>query len=143
MPNTDTGGGASFSFATSTLTGHCLSISAIDVEGKAVDVTHLLSNWDEFIPGDTLSISEVTIRYLFDAKGSWLAPKTKDTLTITLPEITSAGAPAALTGTGFVMKNRIIPELAINTEQVGELVWKFDGGTNGGTVPTFTAETDA
>lgn len=142
MPNVDTGGGGAFSFSTSTLTGYTRSIGPIDVEAKKVNVTKLESTWDETIPGDTLSIGDAVITYLHDPKATWLAPGTKDTITITRPELTTAGNPATVTGSGFVLRNRILPELSSNNEQIGELVFCFDGGTNSGTVPTYTAETD-
>lgn len=144
MPSAkDTGNGAAVSFGTLTFAQHVKSISAVDTSGTAIDITHLGSTWEEFLPGDLKSISELTVVYYFDKKVASPAINTVDTITCTLAELTSSGNPAALTGTGFITRVRTFPDCQNGQVEMGEFVWKFDGGTNAGTVPTFTAETDA
>jgi hypothetical protein len=138
----DTGNGAAVSFATLTFASHVKSISAVDLSGNPVDITHLGSTWEESIPGDIKRISEMTVDYYFDSSVAAIAINTVDTCTVTLPEATATGNPATLVGTGFVTKSRILPALANEQANMGQFVWKFDGGANSGTVPAYTPETN-
>jgi hypothetical protein len=141
MPAKATGNGATAAFTSSTFTADIKKISAITSTGEAIEVSHLGTTvHKEYIPGDLVEISEVTIEYFYDPMTAPLAVNTKDTLTITLPEVTTTGNPGSITGTGFVTENTQTPDLENGAAMMGSLKFRYDGL---GTPLAFTAETNA
>lgn len=132
----DTGHGASITFATSAFAFNWLTIDPGERSREAISTTHLASTAPTYMAGDLQEVGEVKLTFQWDPKTT-AAPATTttaETVTITWPIVTTAGATYA--GTGLVT-NVKFPTLQTNTIQTGEMTVKWTGATP----PAYTAGT--
>lgn len=136
----DTGHGATLTFGTSSLAYQWTKIGAATHDRGEVETTDLATaDYKTFTPGDLSDPGEFEIEYLFDTETAQaaitgLAP---ETITVTFPVPTGGTVAARCTGTGFVKKRTLTPELATNTIQKGTLTVRWDGETG----PNFVVGT--
>ena len=136
----DTGHGATLTFGTSALAYQWTKIGAAMTDRGEVETTDLATtDYKTFMPGDLADPGEFDIEYMFDTESaqsaiSGLAP---ETITVTFPLPTGGAVAARCTGTGFVKKRTLHPELATDTIQTGTLTIRWDGLTG----PNFVVGT--
>lgn len=132
----DTGHGATVTFGTSSFAFNWLTIDPGERVREPVETTHLGSSVPTYMPGDLQYHDSATITFEWDPKTT-AAPATTttaETVTITWPIVTSAGA--TLAGTALVKRIKF-PPLQTQTLQVGEMELQWTGAT----APTYTAGT--
>ncbi len=130
--------GASVSFGTSALTGKITSISQVEQSREALDITDLsvsANNPKLYMPADIYEPGTFDIEFLYAAdQGLPDITAVAETITITWPKATSAGAAATFAGSGFIQSR------STAAASVGEIMKinctvQFDGETE----PTYTA----
>ena len=130
--------GASVSFGTSALTGKVTSISQVEQSREALDITDLsvsANNPKLYMPADIYEPGTFDIEFLYAAdQGLPDITAVAETITITWPKATSAGAAATFAGSGFIQSR------STAAASVGEIMKinctvQFDGETE----PTYTA----
>ena len=130
--------GASVSFGTSALTGKITSISQVEQSREALDITDLSVSANDpklYIPADIYEPGTFDIEFLYAAdQGLPDITAVAETITITWPKATSAGAAATFAGSGFIQSR------STAAASVGEIMKinctvQFDGETE----PTYTA----
>ena len=145
MANTTvaTGHGGSLTFATSALAFNWMTITPGDSTVPDIDVSHLATPTNrQYIPGDLIEDGSVTVEFQFDSAGQEIPLKVVEVVTVTWPQSTGETAPATLSGTAYI-NSRTPSALATDELQTGTMTFKWDGGANGGTAPTFTPATTA
>lgn len=130
--------GASVSFGTSALTGKITSISQVEQSREALDITDLSVSANDpklYMPADIYEPGTFDIEFLYAAdQGLPDITAVAETITITWPKATSAGAAATFAGSGFIQSR------STAAASVGEIMKinctvQFDGETE----PTYTA----
>jgi hypothetical protein len=130
--------GASVSFGTSALTGKITSISQVEQSREALDITDLSVSANDpklYIPADIYEPGTFDIEFLYAAdQGLPDITAVAETITITWPKATSAGAAATFAGSGFIQSR------STAAASVGEIMKinctvQFDGETE----PTYSA----
>jgi hypothetical protein len=130
--------GASVSFGTSALTGKITSISQVEQSREALDITDLSVSANDpklYIPADIYEPGTFDIEFLYAAdQGLPDITAVAESITITWPKATSAGAAATFAGSGFIQSR------STAAASVGEIMKinctvQFDGETE----PTYTA----
>ena len=131
---TDTGHGATIVFGTSAYALNWTGIDPGEKVREAVSTTHLASTNPTFMPGDLTEHGDIEVDFQWDPKTTAApAPTTAaETVTITWPIVTSAGA--TLAGTALITKVKY-PPLQTNTIQMGKMTIKPTGAT----AMTYTA----
>jgi len=134
-----TGSGAAVTFAGG-FSGKYREVGEAVNEVEVVDSTTLdiaAASFAINIPGDNPSPGQIRFRTRWVGATAPPALRTIDTLTITLPKgVTASGNGAIVSGTGYLISRRIMPNLQRNQLNEGELVWQFNGGTG----PTYAVE---
>lgn len=134
-----TGHLATIGFGTSTtFVAAFTRIGGLSLSRPSIDTSDLsTSSWRSFIPGDLVDGGEMECEFNFAHK-QVVPPITAvaETITITLPEATSAGNPPTIVFTGFVT-GHTMPELMTDELMKATVTLKCSGQ------PVFTAETDA
>lgn len=130
----DTGHGATITFGTTSHAFNWLTIDPGERTREPVETTHLGSTSPTFMAGDLQRHDEATLTFEWDPKTT-AAPATTtaaETVTITWPVVTSAGA--TLAGTALIKRIKF-PPLQTQTLQVGEMSIQWTGATP----PAYTA----
>ena len=134
-----TGSGAAVTFAGG-FSGKYREIGEVENEVEVVDSTTLDIAAGSFainIPGDNPSPGQVHFRTRWAGATAPPALRSIDTLTITLPkEASGSNNAATVSGTGYLIKRRLLPNLQRNQLNEGDLVFQFNGGTG----PAYTLE---
>ena len=130
--------GASVSFGTSGLTGKVLSVGGVEQSRDALEITDLgiaANGAKKYIPADIYEPGTIDIEFLFSsAQGLPALDAVAETITITFPKATVAGASATLAGTGFI-QSRSTPELSVGDVMTMSCSVQFDGDT----APVYSA----
>jgi hypothetical protein len=128
----DTGHGATITFGTSSLAYSWTKMGAAETDRGEVETTTLATtDYKTFMPGDLADPGEFEVEYLFDTETAQncIAGLAAETITVTFPVPSGGSVAARCTGTGFVKKRTLIPELSTDTIQVGKLTVRWDGET--------------
>ena len=130
--------GASVSFGTSALTGKITSISQVEQSREALDITDLsvsANNPKLYMPADIYEPGTFDIEFLYAAdQGLPDITAVAETITITWPKATSAGAAATFAGSGFI-QSRSTAAASVGEVMKINCTVQFDGETE----PTYTA----
>tara|TARA_R110000824_G_scaffold11593_3_gene50810 strand:+ start:4696 stop:5121 length:426 start_codon:yes stop_codon:yes gene_type:complete len=130
--------GASVTFGTSGLSGKLLSASGVEQSRDAMEITDLgiaANGAKRFIPADIYDTGTIDIEFLFSSASALPAlDAVAETITITFPKATTAGASATLAGSGFI-QSRSTPELSVGDTMKMSCSVQFDGET----APVYSA----
>lgn len=136
----DTGFTATVSFSSTSTAFDIVSIDSLPEWAlDALETTPLnqSAQFQTYMAGDTSDPGAVSFTLNYNATQAIPARGTTETITVTFPKHTAgAGTRATLVGTGFI-QSVALPSLQRNQIQQASITFKFNGGTG----PTYTAET--
>lgn len=130
--------GAAVSFGTSGLTGKILSVSAVQQSREVLDISDLsiaANGAKKSIPADIYDAGSVDVEFLYSAAQALPdITAVAETITITFPKATVAGAAATFAGTGFI-SSRSTSECSVGGVMQMSCTVQFDGETQ----PAYSA----
>jgi len=124
--------GAAVSFGTSGLSGKILSVSAVEQSREVLDISDLSiakGKAKKSIPADIYDAGSVDVEFLYNAAQA--LPNIEavaETITVTFPKATVAGANATFAGTGFI-SSRSTSECSVGGVMQMSCTVQFDGET--------------
>jgi hypothetical protein len=124
--------GASVSFGTSGLSGKILTVSSVEQSREVLDISDLsiaAGKAKKSIPADIYDAGSVDVEFLYSAaQGLPDIEAVAETITITFPKATAAGAAATFAGSGFI-SSRSTSECSVGGVMQMSCTVTWDGET--------------